>query len=156
MNDDIRFEVRENKKQVEVVWRIKNATTITDFLYWAFEHGTRYQLRVWRERPILTFELVPESGATAGEYTSGLLWDTSSGCLLRRFNAGLHYVTHHAFDGFPEKVFYALDHETQIIRVESSGGLFTLSLDEWFDYLSSGRNDRAISALGIKPSERET
>jgi hypothetical protein len=146
----VSFVVREGKKRtVAVEWRIADVATLTDYLYWAFEHGARYQLRVVKERPFIV-ELVPESGAF-GEYSLGLRWDYEHGTVYRQFDTGLHYVTHHAFDGMPRKIFDALDRAAQIIRVESVNGLFALSLDEWWDYCSSGRNDRYLAALGASP-----
>ena len=155
MTSDIQFVVRESTKhKIDVLWLIKDVTTVTDFLYWVFEHRARYQLRVRSERPLI-LELVPEYG-TVGEYTHGLWWDYEHETVYRRFETGLHYATQHAFDGMPKQVFDALDRDAQIIRVESAHGLFALSLNEWWDYCFSGRNDRAIFALGIKSPGRQT
>ncbi len=149
---EITFTVREVKKRaIEVVWHIADVATLSDYLYWAFERGARYQLRVAKERPFVV-ELVSESGAV-GEYSLGLFWDYEHGTVYRQFIAGLHYATQHAFDGMPLQVFDALERAAQIIRVEiPGGGLFALSLDEWFDYRSSGRNDQRLSALSMSRS----
>jgi len=150
------FHVLEPRKRNFVIeWRLleeertKEYGHLSAFLYWAEGQGATYRIR-----PALTFgspvrkplvELQAISG-TYGEYSDKIFWQP--GCIFRVLS-GTHYLTQHGLDGLPRAYFDRLWRTTQpIFRIEPyRGGVFSMTLEDWFHHFSGGKNEDGLAAL---------
>lgn len=145
-----KFNVFEESKQIRIGWRLPGVRCITDFLYWAFEYGGRYELRLSVPAKFGQCEIVPTAGAI-GEYSSGLFWGYDG--LYRGGFANIHYLVHHGLDGLPIKYFDSLPRDVPLFDViPSTGGFFRLSLGEWFDQINNPSIRLSAMAIQVKKS----
>ncbi len=145
------FVVKQDKRDMRIEWQIPDVRGPGDFLYWAFEWGAKYEMRLTIEKHIPTAEFVAQSGC-AGEYSAHMRWDTLAGCMVREQQFGsIHYLVHHGLDGLPTRFLQALPRDVPLFEVlPPFGGLVRLTMDEWLAHYDDRSKDIAHLAIAKK------
>ena len=147
----ILFVVKQDKRDMRIEWQIADVRSPGDFLYWALEHGARYEMRLTIVKYLPTAEFIAKSGC-AGEYAAHMCWDPLAWCMVRKQQFGsIHYLVHHGLDGLPAKFLQALPRDVPVFEIMPPfGGLVHLTMDEWLAHYDDHSKDIGHFAISKK------